>query len=195
MLENVTESNGDKNSKRKADDCDTEEIIKRRKKDCDDDKTKSKPVALVPPRMQNAAGTPSPLINQHGKRGRQKRKSKDHQTDTPSRFDKGPTSSHQKYPLAMGTPYQSDMTRCSPYHVFHGSYSMPHSSFPYWSESLRIPDSCTASSINRERCPELDSFLPARHGQTHMITIQVYAIVKFTLVVTASMTQLDLFCK
>lgn len=162
MLEQVTEPNDDKSSKRKADDCDSEEIVKKRKRDCDDDKTKSKPIALVPPRMHNAAGTPSPLINQYGKRGRQKRKSKDHQTDTPSKFDQGQTSSHRNDPLAMSSPFHSDMTQQSPYHVFHSSYSMPHSSFPYWPESLRIPTDHAASSINPERYPELDSYLSVR---------------------------------
>ena len=155
MLEKVTESSNEKSVKRKSGKCDTEEVAPKRKKDCDDDKMKSKPVALVPPRMQNTTVSPSPS---HVRRGKQKRRSKDSLSDSPSKSDHEPNRSHHRHPLSMSSPYSNDVTQYSPFHMFHSTHSMQNSPFQNCSEPLHSSDGLAETPINRKRYPELTSF-------------------------------------
>ena len=156
VLEKVADPADVISGKRKAEDFDPEDLTVKKKKDADDDKAKSKPVALVPPRMQNASGSASPSVHQQSKRGRPKRKSKDIQSsaDGSSKSEHGPRPPHHKYsfPGDLPMPFHSDMPQYPLHHLVQNAYSVRHSSPPCYPESLYRAGGHTSTPVHGEEC-------------------------------------------
>lgn len=154
VLEKVTLPCATDSGKRAADDGDTDDIgSSKRRRECDDDKTKPKPIALVSPRMHNAA---SPVIQQPGKRGRPKRKSRDSQSsnDISLTSDRGPRPSHHRptFMANMPVPFHSNIPRLPSHYNLQNNYSVYRSQTPYFQESLSKSDSRTSTPVHGERC-------------------------------------------
>jgi len=136
VLEKVTE---DKFTKRRVDNCYAEEVVVKRKKSCEGDKVKPKPVAFVPPRMHTVTDSVPPLLNQNARRGRPKRKSRDHNSYPLSRLNQG-SNHHYQHLASRGYSLPFQYTQCPLYHEHNSSYSVGY-----------VPLSCYPNSVGRSK--------------------------------------------
>lgn len=162
MLERVIDPCAAASGKRKPDDWDIEENSSKRRRECDDDRAKMRPVALVSPRMQNT--TASTVMQPSGKRGRPKRRSKDSQStsDSSVKIDHGqrPFYDMHTVPSDLSRPFQVDVPQYLSQHTVQDAYSALHQSPPCVSDISGKLGNLASTPIQRGRRPDVEAIHP-----------------------------------
>ena len=163
LLEKVSDHTGNRDSKRKLA-AGADEPVSKRKKDIDDDKAKTKPVALVPPRMHASADVFCEAV-QPGKRSKQKKKNKDVCTPPlhgPEKSEDSTQISNQRhsFPPDMASRF---FDRDYPINSPHVPRFMPDDrAYAVYRSSLRYypqnPDHISTHSYKPENRPSFDRY-------------------------------------
>ena len=145
-------------TKRRAENCYAEEVVVKRKKNCNGVKAKPKPVAFVPPRMHTVTNSVPQLLNQSARRGRPKRKNRDHNSYPMSKLNQG-SDLHYQHLVSKGCSLPFQHTQCPPlYHENNNPYSVDHVPLPRYPNSVGRSKDCTLLPTIQEGHHDHNSF-------------------------------------